>query len=147
MSSKTEEDWIEDCHDNPMYAADYILTLEAENEALRANIDWITKESRHYQNKYQIEESANIELDATIAELNQAAEEDYNRSEDALVQLEATIASFAAVDAVRREENTELEAQNKRLKGALDACAKAPFETVDGIRKYARTVLLEENNG
>ena len=40
-------------------------------EELQANIDWITKESRHYQNKYQIEESANIEMEAELKALRE----------------------------------------------------------------------------
>ena len=29
---KTELDWVGDCHDNPMFAAEHITKLEAKNE-------------------------------------------------------------------------------------------------------------------
>ena len=32
---KTELDWVGDCHDNPMFAAEHITKLEAENKRLR----------------------------------------------------------------------------------------------------------------
>ena len=35
----------------------------------------------------------------------------------------------------------QLDAENSRLRSALDDCRTAPFETVDQIRAYARLVL------
>ena len=46
----------------------------------------------------------------------------------------------ATVDRISRH-ITELDAENKRLRSALDDCRTAPFETVDQIREYARSVL------
>ena len=37
MSNKTEEEWIEDCHSNPMYAAEHIMELEAQLELMSRN--------------------------------------------------------------------------------------------------------------
>lgn len=63
MSNKTEEEWIEDCHESPMYAADYIMKLQAENANLKTLIRAATKNATKVTQSWLLGGTTHYEID------------------------------------------------------------------------------------
>lgn len=121
--------------DHPMVQCQRCGELEAENAKLEEkydklsksvgrNVDWVEIDGERVYTSYD------TKLKATIAE-----------AENELNAAEATIASFAAVDAARREENAELEATISELE-ALIAEKRAKGIGLIGVAELA--ALLEK---
>ena len=82
-----------------------------------------------------------------MSDFNDTGRRDLQR----IKELEDTIASFAAVDAVRQEENAKLQTENKELREAARAVVESRganqlgFYEVDAEFVCALAALLEKN--
>lgn len=61
MSKKTELDWVADCHDNPMYAAEHIVKLEERIAELEEELKFHCEELRHVDAEHRTLRDAVIE--------------------------------------------------------------------------------------